>query len=333
MTLRCGRRTFLKASGAAAVGALMPLGAGAAESQGGGKIARVVISSSAEHAGKSADLPVELVSRLVSEAVMKLTSKAAGEAAWKSLFRLQDRVAIKVNTLAGPQLSTHPAVAAAVVSGIVSAGVAASRIIVFDRSERELTRAGFKIQSDPSGVRYLGTDSEGFGLGSEIITSGTVGSLWSRIVTDFATAIVNVPVMKDHDLSGVSLGMKNFFGVIHNPNKYHDNGCDPYVADLSVSPLIRDRLRLVLIDGLTAQADGGPAYSEDGAFPYAGLIAGTDPVATDRVGWAEIETIRAKLGRKPLQAAGRQPRHIMTAAGKGLGVADLERIDVVRTTV
>ena len=39
-------------------------------------------------------------------------------------------------------------------------------------------------------------------------------------------------VVKDHDLAGVSAGLKNWYGVIHNPNKYHDSCCDPYVADV-----------------------------------------------------------------------------------------------------
>lgn len=331
MRLGWSRRTFIKAAGAATVGSLVPLAAGRA-AEGAPRV-RVVVAQSKDKAGKSADLGAEEASRLADEAVKSLTGAKTPAEGWKTLFKPGDRVAVKVNTLAGSQLSTHPSVAAAVVAGLLSAGVPAGQIVVFDRSERELSRAGYEVATKEGAVRFAGTDSRGFGYTQEILFAGAVGSLWSRVITDFATAIVNVPVLKDHDLSGVSLGMKNFFGVIHNPNKYHDSGCDPYIADLSVSPLIRKRLRLVVIDALRAQVDGGPAYRQDGAYPYAGLVIGTDPVATDAVGWREIETIRRQLKFKPLEEVGRQPKHIFTAAKKGLGEADRERIDVVRLSV
>ena len=46
----------------------------------------------------------------------------------------------------------------------------------------------------------------GGGYGSALETSGPVGSLISRILTDYATVLINVGVLKDHDLAGVSAG-------------------------------------------------------------------------------------------------------------------------------
>jgi len=326
------RRSFLKAAGVAAIGTVFPLSA-LAQEKASSSAPRVAVAISKEHSGKTSEVPSDVVTRMVNEAVISVTGAKNAAAGWKSLFKPSDKVAVKVNMLAVPALSTHVVVTEAVVAGILAAGVAPGQIVVFDRSEKELRRGGYKVSSDQSGVRYVGTDSPGVGYTDDIVTSGSVGSLMSRVVTDFATAIVNVPVLKDHDLCGVSLGMKNFFGVIHNPNKYHDNGCDPYVADLCASPLIRDRLRLVVIDGLIAQADGGPAYWSPGASKYAGVIVGTDPVATDRVGWDEIEAIRKGMGAKPLSEVGRKPQHIFTACEKGLGIADRSKIDVTRLTI
>ncbi|MCD6404932.1 MAG: DUF362 domain-containing protein [Planctomycetes bacterium] len=325
------RRLVLKAAGAAAVGGLLP--GSAVRLFAGERGPRVSIVTSGQYAGKSADVPDDVTARLVNRAVTSAVSAKDAASAWKSLFKPDDKVAVKINTLAGGKLSSHPGVVAAVVEGVLTAGVAPGAVIVFDRLERELRRAHFPVGTIRSGVRYSATDTPTIGYSRKLQTAGAVGSLFSRVITGFATAIVNVPVLKDHDLAGVTLGMKNFFGVIHNPNKYHDDGCDPFIADLSTSPLIRKRLRLVVVDALLAQADGGPAYRADGAFPYAGIIAGTDPVATDRVGWAEIEVLRAKMGFKALQAVGRLPRHILTAGKKGLGISDIDRIEVVRQTL
>ena len=53
-----------------------------------------------------------------------------------------------------------------------------------------------------------------------------------------------MPLLKDHDGAGVSIALKNMYGVIHNPNKYHPNGCNPYVADVNMLPDIRTKMRL-----------------------------------------------------------------------------------------
>jgi uncharacterized protein (DUF362 family) len=323
------RRTFLKIAGVTAAG--LPGLSGAQEAHAPSKPV-VAIVTSGEHAGKTDSIPGEVVARMVSTALAGMGGRQ-GSGGWADFLRRDGRVAVKVNTLAGPQLSTHPSLVDAIVEGLLSAGVKGANIIVFDRSSRELEKAGFSVGRASSGVRCIGTDAEDFGYGENLIASGSTASLWSRILTDFATAIINVPVLKDHDLSGVSLGMKNFFGAIHNPNKYHDNGCDPYIAEVCSNPLVRQKLRMVVIDGLRAQLDGGPAYRQGGAYPYAGIIMGSDPVAVDAVGWAEIEAWRAKLGHKSLKEAGREPRHILTAEKMGLGTARMDDITVVRLTV
>lgn len=40
-------------------------------------------------------------------------------------------------------------------------------------------------------------------------------------------------------LQRMSIALKNMYGAIHNPNKYHRNGCDPFAADLNILPDIR----------------------------------------------------------------------------------------------
>jgi len=159
-----------------------------------------------------------------------------------------------------------------------------------------------------------------------------VGSCFSNIISRLATAIVNVPVLKDHDLAGVTLGMKNFFGAIHNPNKYHDNNCNPFIADLVTHRFIKDKLRLTICDGSTAVCGGGPAYPghhPNWAWNYAGILMSLDPVALDAVGWRIIEKKRKELGLASLAEAGREPKYIATAADYGLGEIEEGKIEIV----
>jgi uncharacterized protein (DUF362 family) len=125
--------------------------------------------------------------------------------------------------------------------------------------------------------------------------------------------------------------LKNFFGAIHNPNKYHGNACDPYVADVYMLPPIQQKVRLTICDATTAQYEGGPSYMPQWAWPYNGLLVAHDPVALDYVGWQIIERKRGEKGMKSLQALGRAPNYIATAADlrHKLGTNVPERIERV----
>jgi len=278
------------------------------------------------------DLNTPRIARLLDASVQRLTGKTQATGAWKALFAPSDRVVIKINCLAGRALSSHRELIEALVLGIQEAGVGASQITVFERTAREMQRAGYDPRARLHGVRVIATDMKGLsdtGYEREIRTARSVGSCFSRVLTRGKTAVVSVPVLKDHDLAGVTLGMKNFFGVIHTPNKYHDNHCDPFIADLNSSPLIRDKLRLVVCDALQAQCHAGPNFSPAWAWKYSGVLVSSDPVALDAVGAKLIEDQRRAKGLPSLAEAKRPPTWIRTAAGLGLGVADLDAIETV----
>jgi uncharacterized protein (DUF362 family) len=157
-----------------------------------------------------------------------------------------------------------------------------------------------------------------------------VGSRLSKILTRSTKVLINLPVLKDHDGAGVTIALKNMYGVVHNPNKYHPNGCDPYVADLNMLPEIRSRLRLHLCDATTAMYEGGPAFKPEHSWKMNALLVSEDPVALDATGWRIIESKRAEKGLKTLAADKREPRYIATAADSEhrLGYCDPGRIAV-----
>ena len=164
---------------------------------------------------------------------------------------------------------------------------------------------------------------------ADVAISGSVGSRFSTIVSRFATALINVPVLKDHSLAGLSGGLKNFFGAIHNPNKYHDDHCNPFIADVCMHPWISRKLRLVVMDATYAQYHGGPGKVPRHRWPMGALLVGVDPVAVDSVSWQLLDEQRRVKGLKDLVADGRPPKHVLTAEKRNLGVADRKRIQIV----
>lgn len=267
------------------------------------------------------------VTELVNRSICALVGVASTAEAFRALFDPADVVAIKPNCLAGPGLSTSPAVVEALVRGLRSIGVEHRNIYIWERTSAELERVGYSLNRySDTAPKCFGNDEGGFEKNLEF--SGEVGSLWSSVLAGRATALINVPVLKDHDLAGVGCGMKNMFGAIHNPNRYHDNNCDPFVADVSNHPHVRDKLRLVLADALTAQYHGGPARVLAHQWQPASILASTDPVALDRIAQKLIEEQRAVHGMATLSESKRPPRWLETAAAKGLGENRLEKIEL-----
>jgi uncharacterized protein (DUF362 family) len=268
----------------------------------------------------------DLLRRLLDASVQKVTGADSAANAWRKLFGPKDRVGIKVNTLG---LSTQPAVVDAIVSGLRQAGVPAESVLIWDRFDVELVQAGFKINSSRTGVQCRGTDAERIGSGyqRQVEGNGRIGSCFSKIVGEQVDVLISVPVLKDHNLAGVSLGMKNFFGAIHNPNKYHDHNCDPYVADVVSHRFIGPKWRLTVCDATRGQYNAGPGVHPGFSWPFGGLIVGTDFVAVDAVAADLLEAERKVHDLKCLADDGRPAKHIETAAARGLGEADLARID------
>lgn len=293
---------------------------------------KVILSQSNKAFSDSFDVNINILKEMITNSIKLLTNSNSALSAWKSLFSPEDIVAIKVNTLSGKFLSSHPELVEVLVDRLKLSGVKEENIIIYDRTNAELKRAGFKINLEGRGAKCFGTDTPGVGYDNEPTVIGSVGSCFSRIVSEFCTAIINVPVLKDHDLAGVSIALKNHFGSINNPNKCHPNNCDPYIADLNLHSFIKDKTRLIICDALLASYDDGPAYTSDGTWKFNSILVSFDPVALDYIGLLEIEKKRKERGLPPLKSQGRYPKYIDTAADKEhrLGVNKLEKIDLIK---
>ncbi len=292
---------------------------------------RVVIARDRGAIAADGRVDAARVQTMLEAAMLSLAGGGPPQEAWRRYAGPPDVVALKVNALAGPELSTHPEVCHAIVTGLVSAGVAADKTIIYDRDSQELEALGFEPNTTGPGTKVIGSDVCGYDVAPTVVKS--VGTCFSRIVSETATVLINVPVLKDHDLAGLSGALKNHFGSIHNPNKLHLDHCTPYVADLNCAELIRSKQRLVVVDALNVCYEGGPAYKPDTTVRYGALIVATDAVAADAVGLAIIEDLRRGHGLPPLAGEERAPRYLALAAEYGLGNARRDRIEIVRLEV
>jgi uncharacterized protein (DUF362 family) len=292
---------------------------------------KVVIVRSPHALTSSGEVRQDVMKQMVETAVCRLTGEKDPRAAWRRLFDPDDVIGLKVNCLGAPSTRTDPSVAMAAAEGLRSAGIPARNIIIYDRLAPELRAAGYPANTD--GMRCFGTDEVGYD--EDVTSAGEAASCFSRIVSEHCSALLNLPMVKDHDVAGITVSLKNHFGSINNPSKMHIGGCSPYVADINTAPAIRDKQRLIICDALRVVYDGGPTFKPSTTASYGAILAATDPVALDRVGWDIIDELRQKAGLPTLAAAGRPPRYVEVAADSQhrLGIADPRRIQRVNAKV
>jgi uncharacterized protein (DUF362 family) len=237
-------------------------------------------------------------------------------------------VGMKVNTIGGPGMSTRAEAVMALSRILAEAGISPKKQIIWDRSDEELSDSGFIISTVGNGPLCFGTDHSGIGYDQELVSNGKIGGLLSRVLNIYSDTIINLPVLKDHGVAGITGALKNHYGSIHNPNKYHLNGCDPYIADLNSLEQIKSKQRLIIMDALKVQFNGGPAYQRRWAANYGALLFSLDPVAIDTIGYGIIENLREKAGLEKIKGSKRDPAYLKTAARYGLGNENLLQIEL-----
>jgi uncharacterized protein (DUF362 family) len=358
MAENINRRTFIKST--AATGASFALFRSAlsdSEPPGGeetGKSRVVQVASpGVVKEGRRLDNPH--VRKMVERGILELTGKKDLAAAWKCFVKPDDVVGIKLNSGDGKRfISTKKPILEVVIDGVQAAGVPANKIIVWDQVEESLHGRYCRIQKMKrveGGVQYRGCTptlrKENYMEGKPLdgFETEPVKFSWGQVkvaelVANELTAIINLPVLKDHACSGVTLSMKNIsHAVVDQPWHCHDDSCDPYIADIVNIPVVRDKLRLHILDGIFGVAEGGPPLmSMNHLFNEEKILLSTDPVAVDTIGCTWVVEARKKKGYPPLEEAenkipgfkGRPPKHIATAAARGLGTNDVKKIELVK---
>jgi uncharacterized protein (DUF362 family) len=260
-----------------------------------------------------------------------LAGTTDGVAALRRYFQVGQTVGLKVNGLAGRNAATHVELVDELSLLLQQIYIGGHQQIVFDRFASDLTASGFKLNQGGDGYRCTGNDHLGYE--DEPMVMPSSASRLARVLTEQVHAVLNLPVLKQHMLSGMSGALKNQFGCIHNPNKMHLDKCDPYISEVNALPAIRDKQRLIVMDALRPVVDNGPSYQPGMGEEANALLFAVDPVAVDVVGLEILEELRRKRNLPPLDKVDLAPTHIATSAKMGLGQGDRAAIDLVTIEV
>jgi len=326
---KIGRREFIKDVSLAGLGlaagpALLDLAAQKSSAQA--DVSKLVTVTHPD-AVTGTRVNAEIAQIMVDTGVMEFTGQATVTEAWASVLpdlSPDDLVTIKINCI-NRLLSTHPQVVDPIVAGLVAAGVKENNIIIWDMWDHELRGGGYNLNAGDTGVRCISAKQGGWGYDKQVTLSNRTVRL-SSILTS-TDHLINVPVLKDHGTSGVTLSMKNHYGSVDNPGSLHGGSCDPYIGELNNLPDIRDKTRLIVLDANLGSYRGGPGGPPQ--FTYNSIMVGQDPVALDYQGWTILEAARKEHINQSLP----QPRHIKTAAGLGIGTNDPEKIELIEVVL
>jgi hypothetical protein len=323
------RRQFLRTLGGTALALGAPFPSGAAWAGRATPKSLVVVVSCKKALTHGYDADRGALRAMVEAGLCRLSGRPDLPRALATYLRPTDRVGYKINGLAGREAATHVELVDVLAGAAKHGGIDPQKQIAFDRLTSDLTRSRFR----PDGGAYHCMGNDDFGHEQDLAQMPSSASRLALTLTRRVDALVNLPVLKQHMLAGMTGALKNHFGCIHNPNKMHLSGCDPYVAEVNALPVIRSKQKLIIMDALRPIVHGGPSYQAAMAVPAHQLLFATDPVALDTVALGILEQLRARRGLPSLAKIALAPRYLATAATMGLGVGDRARIELVTLEV
>lgn len=243
-------------------------------------------------------------------------NKPTAAAAWQSILRKDDKILLKCNCADADRLFTSQTMAEVLIGSLLDAGFEPARITLLEATVR--TAWAEDLARPEFGWTPKVYD---FGSGQEQLLKAAAE----------ATAIINVPFLKSHRIAGMTGCLKNLsHGLIRRPGLYHANQCCPYIPDIVALPEIRSKLRLHVMNALRIIYDTRTDRARDPIDAASALVIGTDPVAVDTVGQTVLDAMRLEKGLKPITAEPGMVLQHRLAAEKGLGINNLEYIELVR---
>jgi hypothetical protein len=294
---------------------------------------------------------------MLRKAMLELTGASNVSDAWRMFVSPADRIGLKVNPVAGKLLSTSLEIVMSMTGQLIEAGIPKNQILIWDRREEDLNEVGFK-SVDFNGIAIRGTevkDKSGsfFDKEGKLYSEAMIDKAWfywadvetkydaetlpymvnegkfsyfSKLVTQEMDKIINIPVLKNAG-SSVTLSLKNLaYGTITNTGRLHKDLWAETCAEVCAFPPLRDKVVLNIIDGIKGCYQGGPAANPQFITEFKTILAATDPVAIDRIGYEIIlkKRIEEKI-QKEENPAGR--KFLELASALELGISDLAKID------
>ena len=304
-----------------------------------------------------------VVTSMVQAGMLALTGESSWTGVWGNLFsRVQpsgyavgQKIAIKVNlnnsssnggcTASGNYIDALPQPVYGLLAGLTTAGVAEDDIWIYDATKLDGRLIPYRfydpIHSSFAGVHFYGNDDCDWTVGCshggspDLTVSFSDPRLTDRQLTDLlhdVTYLINMPILKRHGISPVTLGFKNHLGSVDNIIRAGSDNIHAFIdpdeneysqsysplVDIYANPNIKDKTVLIAGDGLFgaagAASPASQSWSDFGNDAPNSLFFAIDPVAIDCL---MADLIESEFGNKA-----ETHDYLFCAEEVGLGVCE-----------
>ncbi len=276
-------------------------------------LSRVVVVTDTNALDDFQPLP-GIVQNMVDRGITTLAGTPALPAAWRTFVSTNDVVGIKVFSAGGEISGTRPAVVAAVVRGLLAAGLPAKQIVIWDKDRDDLRAAGYFALGRQLGVRVaagttVGYDPTNFYLPEspvigtlhygdlEFGKKGADGkkSFVAKLVSREFTKIISIaPLLNNNDVGVYGQLYSVALGSVDNTFRFEEDGhrLATAVPEIYALASVGDKVVLNITDALLGQYEGGP----NGLLQYSDVLDqlwfSRDPVALDSLAVRKLEEER-----------------------------------------
>jgi uncharacterized protein (DUF362 family) len=120
----------------------------------------------------------------------------------------------------------------------------------------------------------------------------------NKAAVEKCTALISMPGLKTHMLTGMGTVMKNYISFGTKPAKTYHGENNGAMGEIWLEPLVKGKTRIIIVDAIQAAYAGGPQKDPKNLWGYKGLIVSTDPVAAETI---SLRILQAK--RKAVKGA------------------------------
>jgi uncharacterized protein (DUF362 family) len=214
--------------------------------------------------------------------------------------------------------NTHPKLVKRIIEHCFNAG--AKEVFVFDHTcddwKRTYQSSGIEKAVKDAGGKIVSGATENYYQQVSINGGKTMKDAKVHELVLDTDVFINVPILKNHGSTRLSIGMKNMMGVVWDRGNWHRNNLHQCIADFGT---FHKKPVLNVIDAYYVMKRNGPrGISVDDIVTMKSQILSTDIVAADAAA--------AKLfGQEPNEIL-----YINIANDMGLGKKDLNKLNIKR---
>lgn len=213
--------------------------------------------------------------------------------------------------------NTNPKLVSRIIKHCLEAG--AKQVVVVDHPcdewQRCYTHSGIEKAVKDAGGKIVPGGSASYYHNVAVKNGRALASTQEHEAILESDVFINVPILKDHSSTGVTIGMKNLMGNVWDREYWHRTDVHQCIADFATYR----RPTLNVLDAYYVMKQNGPrGISTDDLVVMKSQVISTDIVALDAAG--------AKLfGISPDEV-----RYLKIAAEMKIGRADLENLNIKR---